>query len=90
MTKEEFINKFGDVEMRFHRFDNYAAYFKATLLDGTRLEKILSSGDIAAYKFDVLLTQKLSEPSPHNVMYSYTPKSNGFHSPYSETQYFEE
>jgi len=37
MTKEEFIEKYGDVKMRFSYSDKYESVFRTTLLNGNKL-----------------------------------------------------
>ena len=54
MTKQEFVDKYGDVKVRFSRYYKYVFTFRADLGDGKTLTCDIGGGADDIYKVEVV------------------------------------
>ena len=72
MNKNKFFKEYGKVMVKFYMFDNHSAYYRASFIDNTELIMVLSGDQVASSSFDTRKDIKVSDPSPHNVIFLLT------------------
>lgn len=59
MTKQEFMEKYGEVRVKFSSYSKFTFYFDATLEDGSKLYISVGGDSDDIYRFDVSADEEI-------------------------------